>query len=138
MSDPTVLVEDLGQLCAAAAAATAAQMRVRVRSAPWFAGAYGVPVFAAMLEAVREAYPAAEMAAVLDCGPSAGLALIAFRHDLDIRIACSAEVRVKLTEIAAQMGRSIQPDDGPVLDLSACRRPEADCRAWLVGLAAQD
>lgn len=138
MSDPTVLVEDLQQICAAVAAATAAQTRVKVRSAAWVAEAYGPPVFASMIEAAREAYPAAPIIAVLDCGSRAGLALSAFRHGLDIRIVCSADVRAKLAEIAAQMGRSIVPDDGPVLDLSGSRRPEVDCRTWLAKLAAQN
>src|SRR3546814_1229264 len=95
-------------------------------------------VWAAVIEAVRRALPEAEVAGVLDCGDSAGHAMAALRHGLDVRIDVRADVRAKLADIAAQMGRRVIEDEGPVLDLADVRNPEAACRDWLTALAAPD
>src|SRR3546814_14823807 len=88
-------------------------------------------VFAAVIEAVRRAHPEAEVAGVLDCGDSAGHAMAALRHGLDVRIDVRADVRAKLADIAAPMGRRVIEDEGPVLDLADVRNTHTPCPAWL-------
>jgi len=131
MGSPTVIVQDRIEACAAAAAASAAQLRLDIRSAPWVAGAYGPMVFAAMIDAARRAGPEAVIRGVLDCGDSAGAAMAAIRHGLNVRSSLVGDTRSKLVQIADQSGRRIVDDDGPLLDLCGVRDPATACRDWI-------
>ncbi len=141
MGHPTVIVQDQIEACAAAAAASAAQLRLDIRSAAWVADAYGPMVFAAMIDAARRAYPDANVRGILDCGDSAGMATAAFRHGLDVRVAVVDPVRTKLTQMAERAGRAVVAGEGPLLDLHGEAEPFAACSRWVATLAggsAQD
>jgi len=136
MGRPTIIVQNRIEACAAAAAASAAQLRLDIRSAAWVADAYGPMVFAAMMEAARRAYPDAEVPGILDCGDSAGMAMAAFRHGLDVRVAVADPVRTKLRQMAERSGREVVTGEGPLLDLRGEPDPVAACSRWVATLAS--
>ena len=131
---PTVVVENQQQACAAAAAAAAAQLRLDIRSAAWVADAYGPMVFAAMIAAARRAYPDADIRGILDCGDSAGMAMAALRHGLDVGITVADPACAKLRQMAERSGRKVVTGEGPLLDLRGEPDPFTMCSRWVATL----
>lgn len=79
-----------------------------------------------------------EFDAVLDCGPSAGLALQAIRTGMPaIEVQAAPEVLEKLTDIAQQAGVRAEGGGKPALDLLGMPDMSRTCRDWLVAEDAE-
>jgi acyl-CoA reductase-like NAD-dependent aldehyde dehydrogenase len=84
------------------------------------AGIYaGAGWFAALVEAARDAVPAARFSAILDCGGDAGAAQAALRASIEAVIFTGrADVAERLAGIAAERGaRLLTARPEPTLDL---------------------
>ncbi|HEX3952738.1 MAG TPA: hypothetical protein VHW90_04135 [Stellaceae bacterium] len=102
---PVIVVHSLAHAVAALNAAAAAHRLVVLTSAP-DAGIYaGAGWFSALLGAAREAVPAAQCAAFLDCGDDAGAAQTAIREGITgIVFTGPPEVAERLADIARRGG----------------------------------
>src|SRR6266436_10394547 len=82
-SAPVIIIHSLAHAVAALSAAAEAGRRVTLASAP-DAGIYAGPGwFSALVAAARAAVPAAQCAALLDCGDDAGAAQAAIRTGIE-------------------------------------------------------
>ena len=100
-------------------AAAAAGRPVVIASAP-DAGIYAGPGwFGAVLRSAREAVPAAEFDALLDCGDDAGAAMAAIRAGIPAVVFTGRpDVARRLADIAAQAGATLIAErPRPALDL---------------------
>jgi hypothetical protein len=109
---PVIIVHNIAHARAAAGAALAAGIRVRLRSAPGAARYAGAAWFAALIAIVCEEFPAADIEASLDCATDAGLALAALRSGIPlVRFTGPAAVKRKIAAIARAYGAAL--DDAP-------------------------
>lgn len=118
---PVIVVHALTHAVAALTAAAEAGRPVELLSAA-DAGISGGPGwFAALLAAARDAVPAAQATALLDCGDDAGAAQAALRAGIEgIVFSGPAEVAKRLAGIARQSGsRLVTVRPQPALDLAA-------------------
>jgi hypothetical protein len=118
---PVIIIHSLTHAVAALSAADKAGRPVVIASAP-DAGIYaGAGWFGAVLRAAREAVPAAECTALLDCGDDAGAAMSAIRAGLEaIVFTGRADVAARLADIALQAGARLLTERPAVaLDLGA-------------------
>jgi hypothetical protein len=125
---PTFIIHGLAHALAAARAAAAQGVRIRLMSAAG-AGSYaGAAWFAAVIEEVRNRCPAAAVEAVLDCADSPGHALAALRQGIRlIRLTGHRRAVAAVADIAAQRGAAIDRRRGPALDLAGKKDPESAC-----------
>ncbi|MEX2449280.1 MAG: hypothetical protein WD407_00325 [Rhodospirillales bacterium] len=140
MTNRIVIIHDLGHATAAMRAAAAYGRRVILRSAPNAASYLSAAVFNAIVEDGAQAVPGARFDAVYDCGAEPGFALNALRHGVKtVRVDAAGDVLRKISEIAEQLGASVEAYDGdgdgdgdvaPVLDLALEKDPDAACRDW--------
>lgn len=132
----SVVVHGLDHACAAAAAAAALDLPVRVVSAPCAALYAGPAWFAEVVAAARRAHPQAEIEAVLDCGDSPGAVLAALRRGAEtLRFSGPLAARRKLAALAKSSGARLEWRATPALDLDGAPDPEAAVAAWLSGRA---
>jgi hypothetical protein len=127
-SAPAIVVHSLTHAVAALQAAAAAHRDIVLLSAPG-AGIYaGAGWFAALVEAARAAVPAAQCAAILDCGDDAGAAQAALRAEVETVIFTGrADVAARLTAIAEARGsRLLTAGPQPALDLAVCFFADAE------------
>src|SRR5215207_9808568 len=118
---PIIVVHSLTHAVAALGAAAEAGRRVVLASAP-DAGIYAGPGWwGALVTAAREAVPAAQFTAVLDCGDDAGAAQAAIRAGSEaIVFTGRADVAERLADIAGQAGSRVTTGRAPpALDLGA-------------------
>ena len=121
VSPPLIIVHSLGHAVAALSAAAEVGRSVTVASAP-DAGIYAGPGwFGALIAAARDAVPAAQSAALLDCGDDAGAAQAAIRGGIEgVIFTGRRDVADRLADIAAQRGvRLATARPLPALDLGA-------------------
>ena len=120
--DPAVIVvHSLAHAVAALSAAADAGRPVMLASAT-DAGIYaGAGWFGALIAAAREAVPAAQSTALLDCGADAGAAQAAVRAGIEgIIFTGRADVAERLADIAGQRGiRLLTERPGTTLNLSS-------------------
>jgi hypothetical protein len=120
MDPPSVIiVHSLAHAVAALSAAAEAGRRVTLASAP-DAGIYAGPGwFGALVAAARAAVPAAQSAALLDCGDDAGAAQAAIRAGIEgVVFTGRADVAERLADVARQRGaRLLSARPAAVLDL---------------------
>jgi hypothetical protein len=117
---PVITVHSLAHAVAALSAAAEAGRPVTLASAP-DAGIYAGPGwFGALIAAAREAVPAAQSTALLDCGDDAGAAQAAIRAGIEgIIFTGRANVAERLADIAGQRGvRLLTKRPAAALDLS--------------------
>jgi hypothetical protein len=90
----------------AVVAGAAPDRPVRLTSPPGAAGLQGIGWWLSLIRILTDEFPGREIEAALDCGNSPGLALAALRAGVPAVRASglSPEVRVKLDDIARQMG----------------------------------
>ena len=126
-----VIVHNIAHARAAAEAAVAAGMRVRLRSAPGAARYAGAAWFAALIAIVREEFPAANIEASLDCATDAGMALAALRSGIPlVRFTGPPAVKRKISAIARACRAAL--DDAPsTIDLLDHAAPESALRTAL-------
>ena len=115
------IIHSPGHAVAALSAAAEAGRPVTLASAP-DPGIYAGPGwFGALVAAARAAVPAAQCAALIDCGDDAGAAQAAIRAGIEgIIFTGRADVAERLADIAAQAGAELltaRPD--AALDLGA-------------------
>ena len=117
--DPVFVVHSLSHAVAALTAAAEARCPVILLSAPDAAIYAGAGWFKAMLDAAREAVPAAQFAAIIDCGDDAGAVQGAVRAGIEaIIFSGRADVAERLASIASRFGISLLKLRPPaVLDL---------------------
>lgn len=84
-----------------------------------------------MAQAAAE-FPDVSFEGVLDCGPSAGMAMAAIRTKAGpLEVSVGPDVLEKLTDIAEQAGVRATGGEGPALDLLAMSDAPRACRDWL-------
>jgi hypothetical protein len=116
---PVIIIHSLAHAVAALGAAAEAGRAVVLASPP-DAGIYAGPGwFREVLRAAREAVPAAQSSALLDCGSDAGAAMAAIRAGIDaIVFTGRADVAARLGDIATQAGaRLLTARPAALLDL---------------------
>ena len=119
--EPVIVVHSLGHAVAALKAAAAAGRPVTLLSAPGAGGYVGAGWFRRLVEAAREAVPAAGFSALLDCGDEAGTALAALRARAEgVVFTGRADVARRLADIARQRGARFETArPAAALDLGA-------------------
>lgn len=128
----SIIVHDRAHAEAAAIAAARLGVPVALRSPPGGSPYLGPSVFRAMVEAAREAAPAAQVAAVMDCGGDAGHALAALRHGIErVRVDLPAATVARLANIARHYGAVVDTCQSSPLDLLDCVDAAAKCKKWL-------
>ncbi len=101
------------------------------------AASMGPAMFAAIVAAGREAWPAAT--GLLDCEAAEGHVLHALRVGAEAVIYKGpAEFRDKLSAIAAAGGRTVTAERPPALVLHRQKDPPAACRRWLAAAGTAD
>ena len=118
---PVIVIHSLAHAVAALGAAAEAGRPVTLASAPE-AGIYAGPGwFGALVAAAREAVPAAQSAALLDCGDDAGAAQAAIRAGIEaIVFTGRSDAAERLADIASQRGiRLVTVRPAAALDLGA-------------------
>ena len=116
---PVIIIRSLAHAIAALGAAAETGRPVVIASAP-DAGIYAGPGWwRALIEGAREAVPAAQFTAFLDCGDDAGAAMAAIRAGIEAVVFTGhADVVRRLADIAAQAGASLVTErPAPALDL---------------------
>jgi hypothetical protein len=105
---PAFVVHSLTHAVAALTAAAEEGRAIALLSAP-DAGIYAGPGwFKALLDAARDAVPAAKFTAIIDCGDDAGAVLGAIRAGIETAIFIGRpDVAERLAEIAQQAGVSL-------------------------------
>ncbi len=128
---PVIVIHNLAHARAAAAAAVASGVPVRLRSAPGAARYAGAGWFAAVIAIVRAEFPSARIEGSLDCAGDAGYALAGLRAGIGlVRFTGPRAVARKLAAIAKQHGGAL--DDAPLtVDLLDETDPDARVRAAL-------
>jgi acyl-CoA reductase-like NAD-dependent aldehyde dehydrogenase len=117
---PVIIIHSLAHAVAALSAAAEARRPVTLASAP-DAGIYAGPGwFGALIRAARETVPAAQAAALIDCGGDAGAAQAAISAGIEgIVFTGRADVAERLADIAGQRGsRLLTERPVPALDLA--------------------
>ena len=116
---PVIIIHSLAHAVAALGAAAEAGRAVVLASPP-DAGIYAGPGwFREVLRAAREAVPAAQSSALLDCGSDAGAAMAAIRAGVEAVVFTGrADVAARLGDIATQAGaRLLTARPAALLDL---------------------
>lgn len=137
-----IIVHSPAQARLAAAAAATLGRTLTLASAPGAGGYAGPGWFGGLIAAVRAEHPALDIAAILDCGDSAGAVMAALRWVKSNAPAFSLcftgdEAAARpLAEMAAELGVGFVRLLPAGLDLQRQRDPAAACRDWLTGVAA--
>ena len=127
-----VVFHSLAHARAALAAAAELGVPLTLQSAPGAAAYAGVGYLKAIADQAAAEHPDVDVAAVIDCGADAGIAMAALRIGWrTIRFSGPAKVRAKLADIAAQTGARLVADEAEALDLLDSGDPLAACRAFL-------
>ncbi len=127
-----VVVHTLAHARAALAAAAELRVPVLLLSPPGAASYMGAGYFQAMIAEARDAFPAVEAGAVLDCADMAGLALAALRQGIGaVRLGGRDDVVGRVADIARQLGAELWAGSPPALDLLDAPDPRAACLDWL-------
>jgi hypothetical protein len=115
---PVIVIHSLAHAVAALSAAVAAGRPIVLASARDAGVSAGPGWWRALLEAAREAVPAAQFTALLDCGDRVGAAQAAIRAGVEAVFIGRADVAARLADIAAQAGlRLITTRPEAALDL---------------------
>jgi hypothetical protein len=125
---PVIIVHSLAHAVAALGAAADRGRAIVIASAPE-AGIYAGPGwFRALVAAAREAVPAAQATALLDCGDEAGAAMAAIRAGIEgIVFTGRMDVAARLADIAGQRGAMLLTTRSqPALDLGTPFFADAD------------
>ncbi len=129
-SRPVFVVHSLAHALAAARAA--GPRPIALSSAPGAACYAGVGWFLEILAETRKLMPEADVAAILDCGDDAAVAIEALRAGAEeVRIRGAAADQV--AEIAAALGTRANGPEGPIIDMRW-----ADCETCLAFLDSRD
>ncbi len=129
-----IVIHSLDHARRALAAATAAAVPVRLRSAPNAAAYAGAAWFQEVVRAAMDEYPDADAEASLDCGDAAGLAMAALRQGIGlVRFTGRKAVRIRIAAMAKAGGGGLDEAGGAFLDLGAVADRDMDSalRAWL-------
>ena len=135
---PVIIVHSLAHAVAALTAAAEAGEHIILASAP-DAGIYAGPGWwNGLVAAARDAVPAAQFAALLDCGDDAGAAQAAIRTGVDATVFTGRrDVAGRLADIARQRGARLTTErPSGALDLAAGffatpERLHRRCADWL-------
>lgn len=129
----TIMIHALADARAALTAAQALGVPVRLVSPPAAPAYLGIDYFQNVADAAREDFPDVDAQFVLDCDDMTGFALAAFRQGVDrIHIRVENDVRLRIEEVATQVGGCLEDIIAPALDLENIDDPVAACREWLL------
>ena len=127
-----IIVHGLAHARAAAAAADALGVPVRIRSAPGAGGYGGAGWFLEMIAIVRAEYPHARIEASLDCADAPGHAMAALRRGAGmIRFRGTKTTNETIAQLAAAHGAALDKARARPLDLFGIGDPATACRNWL-------
>lgn len=125
-----IRIHGLAQVRAALGAACALDQPVALVSP--VACPAGIGWWRELLRLAAAEFPDTAFTAVLDCGPSAGMALAAIRTNAGpVEVKVDAVVLEKLADIARQAGTQADPGGAAALDLTESADPAQACRDWL-------
>jgi hypothetical protein len=130
------MVHNLPQAQAALHAAADCGVSVILESPLDAALSWGAPYFLKLIAAAREAAPAAQCEAILDCGDAPGLALDALQRGVKIiRLRAKKDVIARVADIAGQHGARIETQAQPkdLLDLDGARDPYKAALSYFEG-----
>ncbi len=128
-----IVIHSLDHGRRALAAAAAAGVPVRLRSAPNAAAYAGAAWFQEVVRAAMDEHPDAAVEASLDCGDAAGLAMAALRQGIGlVRFTGRRAVRDKIAALAKAGGGGLDDEGGKSLDLGAVADRDMDTalEAW--------
>lgn len=129
---PVFIIHSLAHAAAAARAATEAEKAVTLSSAPGATGYAGAGWFLAVLAALAEMQPAADIDGLLDCGDDAAAAIEALHAGARwIRLDGAETLLREVAELAEAAGARLNGPAGPALDLGKVRDIDEACRAFL-------
>lgn len=129
---PVFVIHSLAQAEAAARAAAKAGTAVTLASAPGAAGYAGAGWFLAVLAALAEAQPDADVDGILDCGDDAAAAIEALHAGARwIRLDGADAFITEVAELAEDAGARLNGASGPALDLARVRDLDGACREFL-------
>ena len=134
MSQPPrlIIIYGIEHARAAARAAIALDVPVRLRSAPGAAAYGGAAWFLEIVEAARAEFPDARVEASLDCADAPGYAMAALRRGAEmIRFRGTTATNRKVAQLAEAHGAQLDTSRARPLDLFGVADPEKACRAWL-------
>ncbi len=132
MSAPAIVIHDLAQAEAALVAARDLGRPVTLTCAAGAIGYLGARTFLKIIETAAAAAPEAEFETLVDCGGEPGLALAALRHGATrIAVDVSGTAAERLSDIARQLGATMQPPVGNALDLDGCDAPHQTAMKYL-------
>jgi len=127
-----VIVHGIAHARAAASAAAALDVPVRIRSAPGAAAYGGAGWFLEMIAIVRAEFPDARVEASLDCADAPGYAMAALRRGAAmIRFQGSKAASGKIAQLADAHGAVLDTGRARPLDLLGVGNPEKTCLDWL-------
>ncbi|MGE5517078.1 MAG: hypothetical protein ACM31D_14815 [Bacteroidota bacterium] len=100
------------------------------------AGLAGIGWWRRLMAQAATEFPDVMFESVLDCGPSAGMALAAIRTKVGpLQVSVTPDVLAKLSDIAQQAGIRAEGGGNHALDLLGMPEASRACRDWL---AAED
>lgn len=126
-----IRIHGAAHMRAALTAAREAGRAVVLLSPP--AGLAGIGWWRRLTALAAAEFPEVTFESVLDCGPSAGMALAAIRCKAGpLEVSVAPEVLEKLADIAQQAGVRAEGGGKPALDLLGMSDASRTCRDWLV------
>ena len=130
-----VVFHSLAHARAALAAAAEAGVALTLQSAPGAAAYAGPGYLKAIADRAAAEHAGVDVAAVIDCGADAGIAMAALRIGWrTVGFSGPAKVRAKLADIAEQMGARLVADEAEspeALDLLDVADAAEACREYL-------
>lgn len=122
-----IRVHDWDQVAAALTAARELARTPTLLSPP--ATQAGIGWWRELVCLARQEFPEVAFTALLDCGPSSGLALAALHNGAGpVAVKVDAVVLEKLADIARQVGTFATEGGKPALDLAGMSDPSRACR----------
>lgn len=137
-----IRIHSLNHARAALAAARATGRAVTLLSPP--APAAGIGWWRRLMALAAAEFPDVTFEGVLDCGPSAGMALAAIRCGAGpLEVSVGTEMLAKLADIARQAGTRAEGGGNAALDLlgpdlPGISEPSRACRDWLAADREED
>jgi len=132
MAERVIIVHTLAQAMGACETAAALQTPLTLQSAPdaiFYAGSlYLLQLFAQ----AQAAFPGVKITCILDCSDAGAEAISAMQiGHKHLRSSAAPEIKVKLADIAEQMGVMLHDNPYEALDLLTAPDTKDACKKWL-------
>ena len=136
---PPIIFHDLPGANIAAEVAGRLNAPLFLRTGRGAAAYLGLSWFLVLDRELRGSHPDLRLRLVLDCADETGLALLALRRRIDVRVDLTGAVLERVRDFARANGRLLDEDARPALDLGSCARLtpwtteqlRTRCMSWL-------